>query len=141
MYIMGNGPVIYLDGYTIDEISYNTVDDKESLVNRGVPEFSFEFGLTQDLKNAIVRMTVELQQENREIVVKMSGNFSIPDSDLPTEDIKMYVAQNGSAMLYPYLRSIVSVITTLDSPTAVVLPTLNMIEELSKQKNKDLSED
>jgi len=51
--------------------------------------------------------------------------------------------KKGIEILYPYLRSVVSIISTLDGPSAVVLPTLNMIDELAKlsEKNKkDLSE-
>lgn len=140
---MGKGPVIYLDGYNIDEISYKNVSSKETLESKEEPEFSFEFGFTENLEHAIVKMTVELNQGNRKIMVKMSGNFSIPDLGYTKEEIKLFVAQNGSAILYPYLRSVVSIISTLDGPSAVVLPTLNMIDELAKlsEKNKkDLSE-
>ncbi|MGF7349034.1 protein-export chaperone SecB [Enterococcus faecium] len=140
---MGKGPVIYLEGYNIDEISYINVSSKETLVSKEKPEFSFEVGFTENLEHAIVKMTVELNQGNRKIMVKMSGNFSIPDLGYTKEEIKLFVAQNGSAILYPYLRSVVSIISTLDGPSAVVLPTLNMIDELAKlsEKNKkDLSE-
>ncbi len=61
-------------------------------------------------------MTVELNQGNRKIMVKMSGNFSIPDLGYTKEEIKLFVALNGSAILYPYLRSVVSIISTLDGP-------------------------
>lgn len=140
---MSKGPVIYLDGYNIDEITYNNVSDRRNLVSKEEPEFTFEFGFTEDLKNAIVKITVELSLENKEILVRMSGKFSIPELGFSENEIKGFVAQNGSAMLYPYLRSVVSIISTLDSPTAVVLPTLNMIDEIAKanEKNKDLSED
>lgn len=140
---MGKGPVIYLDGYNIDEISYINVSSKETLESKEKPEFSFEVGFTENLEHAIVKMTVELNQGSRKIMVKMSGNFSIPDLGYTKEEIKLFVAQNGSAILYPYLRSVVSIISTLDGPSAVVLPTLNMIDELAKlsEKNKkDLSE-
>jgi preprotein translocase subunit SecB len=139
---MAKGPVIYLDGYNINEIKYNTKEKSKSVVSTGEPEFSFTFGFTEDLKNAQVTMNVDFFEEKNErrIFVSISGNFTIPETDYSTEEIQVFVAQNGSAMLYPYLRSIVSVITTLDGPSAVVLPTLNMIDELSKFAQEDHSE-
>ena len=82
-----------------------------------------------------------VEEENaRRVFVSISGNFTIPESEYSMKEIQVFVAQNGSAMLFPYLRSIVSVITTLDGPSAIVLPTLNMIDELSKYQPKDPSE-
>lgn len=139
---MAKGPVIYLKGYKINEIKYNTKEESENVLSTGGPEFSFNFGFTEDFKNALVTMDVDLFEEKNErrIFVSISGNFTIPESEYSTEEIQAFVAQNGSAMLYPYLRSIVSVITTLDGPSAIVLPTLNMIDELSKHADKDPSE-
>ena len=54
-------------------------------------------------------------------------------NDIKKEKIELYLAQNGSAMLFPYVRSIISVLTTLDGPSAVVLPTVNILEELKKK--------
>ncbi|MBZ0323604.1 hypothetical protein [Enterococcus casseliflavus] len=131
---MSRGPVIRLSGYTINNINYETIENPEEIVSTGDPEFSFEFGFTEDYKEALVTMSVEMIDlaRARSISVSVSGNFIIPESDIAVEEIQMYVAHNGSAMIYPYLRAAVSVITTLDGPSAIVLPTLNMIEELSK---------
>ena len=41
---MVKGPVIYLDGYNINEIKYNTKEEPENVVSTGDPEFSFTFG-------------------------------------------------------------------------------------------------
>lgn len=40
-------------------------------------------------------------------------------------------------MLYPYLRTIVSIITALDKTDSVVLPSLNFIDEFKRLKSGD----
>ena len=65
----------------------------------------------------------------------MAGQFSLAE-DLNDEEIKMFVSQNGVAMLYPYARTIVSVITSLDDSNVSVLPTLNFVDMLKRNNDE-----
>lgn len=65
----------------------------------------------------------------------MAGQFSLAE-DLNDEEIKMFVSQNGVAMLYPYARTIVSVITALDDSNVSVLPTLNFVDMLKRNNDE-----
>lgn len=137
---MINGPVIYLDGYMINRISYETIEDDKTETLSTEPQVSYSFGLSDDNKNGLVTIEANVfdKKRARKIEISVSGNFSIPDNGLDVEDIKTYLAQNGSAILYPYVRSIVSVLTTLDGPSAIVMPTLNMVEQFeSDEENSE----
>ena len=140
---MSKGPVIYLEGYRINKILYKTEEDANNMVSSAEPNFSFEFGFTEDYKKALLTVEVELfdTQRSRFIQVSISGNFNIPESEFTDEEIQLFVAQNGSAILFPYLRATVSMITTLDGPSAIVLPTLNMIDEITKTMSSDITKD
>ena len=86
------------------------------------------------MDEGVVKISVSLLDEPnlRTIFLKVLGQFSIPN-DIEREKIELYLAQNGSAILFPYVRSIISFLTTLDGPSAVVLPTVNILEELKKK--------
>lgn len=140
---MSKGPVIYLEGYRINKIKYEADEEAKDIVSSAEPNFTFEFGFTEDYKKALLTVDVELfdTQRSRFIQVSISGNFNIPESEFSSEEIQLFVAQNGSAILFPYLRATVSMITTLDGPSAVVLPTLNMIDEITKTMPDETTKD
>ncbi len=131
---MTTGPVIEFNGYRIEEIEYKTINDINKSTFSIEPDLSFEFGLSKDMDEGVVKISVSLLDESnlRTIFLKVLGQFSIPN-DIEKEKIELYLAQNGSAMLFPYVRSIISVLTTLDGPSAVVLPTVNILEEHKKK--------
>lgn len=131
---MTTGPVIEFNGYRIEEIEYKTIHDIDKSNFSVEPDLSFEFGLSEDMDEGVVKISVSLLDEPnlRTIFLKVLGQFSIPN-DIEREKIELYLAQNGSAILFPYVRSIISFLTTLDGPSAVVLPTVNILEELKKK--------
>lgn len=57
--------------------------------------------------------------------LEVSAIFEIVDESLNDDDISRLLASNGSAMLYPYVRAITSLISSLDSSESTVLPSLN----------------
>lgn len=68
-------------------------------------------------------------QENNQIgTITVLGQFRINDSVTDEEKAKNYVLQNGSAMIYPYVRAMVSMITALDKSDVTVMPTMNFSE-------------
>ncbi|CWD47058.1 hypothetical protein SPAR113_0669 [Streptococcus pneumoniae GA49447] len=64
------------------------------------------------------------------ISVTVIGYFEI-NIDENITDI-LYV--NGTAILYHYLRSIVSIVSAIDSSEAMLLPTINVLELLDKSQ-------
>ena len=60
----------------------------------------------------------------------VSGFFSF--SDMPEVDIRDMLEVNGTAILFPYIRMIVSNITTNSGVPALILPTLNISKMIKK---------
>ncbi|HET0841886.1 protein-export chaperone SecB [Streptococcus pneumoniae] len=50
------------------------------------------------------------------------------------ENITDILYVNGTAILYHYLRSIVSIVSAIDSSEAMLLPTINVLELLDKSQ-------
>lgn len=131
-------PVIYLEGYNINKIKYEHIENADSQVFKDEPDFTFNFGLTEDLTGGLVNIIVEYFEASvsRYIYVDASGVFKLNLNDFDETSVKNHLMQNGSAILFPYIRSIISMISTLDGPSAIILPTLNMVDEMKKQLEK-----
>ena len=98
-------------------------------------KIDFQAGTTEDLKNGKVILTAKISdvKNHRRIEAKLSGYFDINIK----EDIEEYLVVNGTAILFPYLRSVVSMITSLDSSDAIVIPTVNVLELINRQKEQE----
>lgn len=118
-------PVIELQGYTISNINYKVHDYIEDYKNMDIDDgsVSVKILLNEDNSKSEVRMRTEVQDEDnlRTIIIEILGYFKINIEDQPEK----FLAVNGSAILYPYLRSIVSIVSSLDSENQILLPTIN----------------
>ncbi len=126
-------PVLEFKGYHIKEIIYNdeipkeieNKDEKGSSVQRTI-----EAGITEDKKRANINIKMDVIdfKRNRSISVRIGGIFNI-NGDFSEDEIKRYLGINGVAILYPYVRSIISMISSLDSTSAIVIPTISTLED------------
>lgn len=126
-------PVISLEKYEVDEINFSRTLTDEDKENSEVFDVNFSGGLTEDEKYGKVTISVTcLDKETfRKVTVTVSGYFLLND----TENIKEYLIVNGSAIIFPYVRSILSMVTSFDSETAVLIPTVNILD-LMKDKSE-----
>ncbi|CIZ83737.1 lantibiotic synthetase [Streptococcus pneumoniae] len=120
-------------------IEYNTL--LEVGLNFLISLFTFTFdilypivkvGHTDDYSHGAVKLSVSLVDKDamKKISVTVIGYFEI-NIDENITDI-LYV--NGTAILYHYLRSIVSIVSAIDSSEAMLLPTINVLELLDKSQ-------
>ncbi|MGR9527305.1 hypothetical protein ACSS31_26845 (plasmid) [Priestia megaterium] len=121
-------PVIKFEGYTIDklyierlEVSHDDQKPKENNLNRGV-----SIGLSEDKERAIIILSIELDDfvNRKRIEAEIIGEFAIV-AELDDEKLEEILSVNGVALVYPYVRSIISMVTSLDSDSAIILPTIN----------------
>lgn len=132
-------PVISFDGYRIKNLSYSTyLEDKfkqKSLDLEKKAGIKVSAGMTSKETNGRVEITTQFSNENRFVIgeISMYGYFSFKEG-LSSEEKQQYLATNGSAMLYPYIRTIVSMITALDDSEVSVLPTLNFRDMFNSQE-------
>lgn len=124
-----NNPVIELNNYRITNIEYTTFETQEEL-NYFEDEngtISATVGTTEDNKEAriVISTTIlksdEEQMDFKKVTLEITGYFKI-NTD---ENVQEYLRVNGTAILFPYLRTFISVITSLDNSDAIVIPTIN----------------
>ena len=132
---MNARPVISLEKYIIEELNFKHDLIPEELESESEFQIDFQAGTTEDLKNGKVILTAKISdvKNHRRIEAKLSGYFDINIK----EDIEEYLVVNGTAILFPYLRSVVSMITSLDSSDAIVIPTVNVLELINRQKEQE----
>ncbi len=118
-------PVIEFKGYRIENIDFKHLDSEKineiELENGNVSVWA---AFTDDYKEAKLRLTFTVVDDNlyRTLVFEISGYFDI---NCGKEEADTYLIQNGTAILYPYARSIISMITSLDNENTIVIPTIN----------------
>ncbi len=127
---------IELMNYEIEEIKY-TRSEYEENQSQSKFQFSVEVGLSEDLEAGKVTLEtlVPDNKEKRQISVRISGYYKVNEvfGQDRLEVLKELISVNGTAILLPYLRSIVSMVSTLDG-NSIILPTLNVFELLKQSE-------
>ncbi|MBA3076729.1 hypothetical protein HJQ46_04455 [Lactobacillus plantarum] len=82
--------------------------------------------LTSDKKKAKVILNIQVRKATLVIDLELEGYFEV-SNELENSKIAAALAVNGVAILFPYARSVISMISTLDSSEVVVLPTINTL--------------
>ena len=96
-------------------------------------KLNVKFGLTKGNEKGIVELESFFVNHNKKVqgTIIVRGNFTL-DGSLSDDDAQKFLGQNGAAMLYPYVRTIISVVTSLDDQNVSVLPSLNFVEAYQK---------
>lgn len=124
-------PVIEFQGYKIKKYNYEKTSIKDNINATEVESdgnepfgISVEPSLTKDLKNGLITVRVEYNGDGISISITVEGFFKINDNK-DSEAIINYLVVNGTAIIFPYIRSMISMLSSLDSENAILLPTLN----------------
>lgn len=128
-------PVLQFEGYQIEKIIYkkNIETSDENNINVEVST-----GLNSERDKGKVELSIHVLEsnENRKLEISLVGFFTFSNVD---DDKKTQIlAINGTAILYPYIRSVASMVTSQDSSSAIILPTVNTINFF---KNKTSNEE
>lgn len=122
---------ISFKGYRIKKLEYG-LDIK-------VPKSDIEiqYGISKDKKLGQVTITVNFNDESKKSqgILVVTGQFDLADN-LTDKQLHIFLGQNGAAILYPYVRSILSMITALDDNRVEILPTLNFVNLAKNNKIK-----
>lgn len=120
--------ILEFESYELLSLNMGNVHESNFKKKESQEKIDFEITsmLRNDFKHAFLIIHVKLQyEEKKNLDLKVRGSFSIIQ-ELPEEEAKRLVEVNGFAILYPYVRSIVSSVTSLDSPNSVLMPVLNV---------------
>lgn len=121
--ILENKPVIIFNGYEIKYYNYKKKADLDSGIEDPF-NVSVEPGVTEDLKNGKISIHVLYELPEVSIDIEVDGFFKINEITDP-DKISEYLVVNGTAILFPYVRSMISMLSSLDSDKAIILPTIN----------------
>lgn len=122
--------ILKFTGYKIVNLEYSRdidlLDKDENELEVGVGTAISDDGEQGQVKISVTALDVE----NKRIVkAEVLGSFDFID----VEDKERTLAVNGTAILYPYVRAIISTITTQDSLNAIILPTVNTLNFLKNE--------
>lgn len=114
--------ILKFTGYKIVNLVYSRdidlLDKDENELEVGVGTAISDDGEQGQVKISVTAIDVE---NKRTVKAEILGSFDFID----VEDKERILAVNGTAILYPYVRAIISTITTQDSLNAIILPTVN----------------
>lgn len=134
-----NRSVLKFERYIVKKIVFET---NEKYINKNEEiELPFEFDTNTIIKDD--KMEIELgttifqnAEENDypfEMEVKLKGYFGVENAQ---SDIKFF-EKNAIAILFPYLRALVSTYTVNANVAPILLPAMNINEYLRKKYEKD----
>lgn len=132
--------VISFENYRVLELSYKRKNDvkKSDTVNLN-PKILNKINVDQSKKRATVRLGVVIDEEVPfELKVEIEGAFLYNEKEDSSKiGFKNFLNTNAVAILYPYLRSMVSSVTGMSNEfTQLILPTVNIAQMLRKSKEK-----
>ena len=119
----------------------NMVFDKISFVRKNFsseeePRFSFQISSGKKNDEDIYKVTVVLYVEKDKeynIEISLSGFFSVnANLDVTDNDIKNLINKNAVAILMPYVRSELSLITAQPGMDCIVMPPININTMMEK---------
>ena len=119
--------VISLERYKIEKLLYSRILDEHKDKQDDL-QIELNVYLTEDKKKGKVAISAEYTDVDsiKMVSATINGYFEINVE----ADGENYLATNGVAILFPYLRSAISMISTLDSDDAIVIPTYNVLNLL-----------
>nr|DAZ80977.1 MAG TPA: Preprotein translocase subunit SecB [Caudoviricetes sp.] len=91
--------------------------------------------------NGVVTLTTELCSESNSAYIKVvcRGKFSVAIDNLNEQTANMLIEKNTIAIMFPYVRSYISTITSIPNMSPIVLPPINvnkLIEDQAINKYK-----
>lgn len=132
------GPVIKLDTYRVTRVNYTRLLSKsewDELNESDVkPNIEMSYSIAEDLRHGKCTMTAHIVREEQRQYgdITVVGFYTFREDITDIDDQKRYLAINGGAMLYPFLRATASMVTTLDNSDTTILPTLNFAEQFKE---------
>jgi len=139
-----SAPYFRFENYVVDYIRYN-YNHQAKLENKEI-EVSFSLTVNVNVNEKEKKSTVTLKcnvfenaEENNfpfSLEISLTGYFSGSDNMEIDKFIEL-TKYNGTAILFPYLRSAISDITKAANINPLVLPVINVINLVKKQEKKE----
>ena len=117
---------LILEKIVFDKIFFTRKD----FTSESVPSFSFQINSYKKNNENVYKITIIAYVEKEKeynVEISISGFFSInTNMDLSDNDIGDLINKNAVAILMPYIRSEISIITAQPGMECVVMPPINI---------------
>lgn len=127
--------ILSLDRLVFDKIEFKRMGRK----NENEIEFEIKIIISQKQNEDIYKVTLALngiKEKEYSLAIELSGFFSFDEKEpLDEEFKKTMINQNAVAIIMPYMRSQVSLITAQPEVDCVVLPPFNIVKMMSEDQN------
>ena len=131
---MENNCILKLNHLLFDEITFNRVNFKSK--NDLQVEFGFAFNKRENGEFVSSIRIIGTKKDEYNFVVRASGYFQISEA---VEDSDIIIQQNAIAIVFPYIRSQISLLTAQPEVDPVILPPMNiaqMVKESIENQHK-----
>ena len=126
--------ILKLNHLLFDEITFNRVNFKSK--NDLQVEFGFAFNKRENGEFVSSIRIIGTKKDEYNFVVRASGYFQISEA---VEDSDILIQQNAIAIVFPYIRSQISLLTAQPEVDPVILPPMNiaqMVKESIENQHK-----
>lgn len=120
---MENNCILKLNHLLFDEITFNRVNFKSK--NDLQVEFGFSFNKRENGEFVSSIRIIGTKKDEYNFVVRASGYFQISEA---VEDSDILIQQNAIAIVFPYIRSQISLLTAQPEVDPVILPPMNIAQ-------------
>lgn len=120
---MENNCILKLNHLLFDEITFNRVNFKSK--NDLQVEFGFSFNKREYGEFVSSIRIIGTKKDEYNFVVRASGYFQISEA---VEDSDILIQQNAIAIVFPYIRSQISLLTAQPEVDPVILPPMNIAQ-------------
>lgn len=116
-------PVLNFQRYEIESYHYDKIEDVIEGTEQDL-DLEVNGGISEDLQRGKITIKLNLITQDFKLNLCVGGYFDVKEG-LVEKAIEEALVVNGTAIIFPYVRSMVSMLTSLDSEKAVLLPTIN----------------
>lgn len=133
--------ILSFDGYTVKKLYYEPTEFNNTENLQYKPEFS---NRVEGKKNGEIEVELGVRiNENKEpsfpfsLAVSLVGRFRLDTKSDDTEFLKTIATKNTVSILFPYLRAIVTQLTSAANVPPLILPIVNLADNLHSTPQVD----
>lgn len=121
--------------------------EKEQEAVTLTPKFDYNISFKdEELSESMIELIANIGDKNLKetpffVSATVSGIFRLVDSEITKDEKFNYYKVNALAILFPYLRSVISDITSKGSEVPLILPTINIVSLFRKIEEEKVGKD
>lgn len=135
-------PIIIFEKYLVTQYNYKRILENQEKSDKkqakDVPiKTEVQSGTTANVKQGKIEITISYKKVPHDLKVTVVGFFKLNIQDYSKQQVLEALIVNGTAILYPYVRSVVSVLSSLSPEESIILPTVNTNNLLNSETSSN----